>query len=427
MASGTNRVPTPEQLLRHCYAEAIRAVQPQRALSRTLAPLKPPPTPCWIIAVGKASNGMARGIVDWLETHAAEPAGGIIVNAGSTPSPHRAIRVLTGDHPIPGAKSAAAARAISETIAAIPPDASVHVAISGGASALIAGPLAGLTADDVTATFKALLSSGLDINEMNAIRKRVTAWSAGRLAAALGRRILHVWVISDVPGDDLGSIASGPCTGDSWTRRDVEQLVARHGLAKAFTPAVNRALGEETIKPGAPELRGVDPQIIASNRTAVEAAADAAKALGVDTQIMEPGLRGDASSMGRTIAEALGAGRAPAAVLIWGGETTVTIAGKAGLGGRAQELALAAAGVMARQHLTGTILSAGTDGRDGPTDAAGAIVDGSVWNRIVQAGRDPVRDLANHDAYHALDAAGALIRTGPTGTNVTDLVLGTTP
>jgi glycerate-2-kinase len=413
--------------LRRCYDEAIRAVQPERALGRVLPSLQARTSPCWIIAVGKASTGMANGIVTWLAANDLAPAGGIIVGAEDHPPPHRALRVMTGDHPIPSGRSAAAAAAIGATIGQIPREASVHVAISGGASALIAGPLPGLTSDDVTSTFKALLSSGLDINEMNAIRKRVTAWSAGRLAAALIGRELHIWVISDVPGDDLGSIASGPCTGDSWTRDDVARLVDEHHLADALTPAVRTALTRETLKPGAPELAGVEPVIVANNRTAVDAAADAARALGCQAQVMTRGLRGDAAKMGREVAATLAARADSRSIFIWGGETTVTIVGTAGTGGRAQELALAAASELATCHRAALVLSAGTDGRDGPTDAAGAIVDGTTWGRIEAAGRDPSKDLAHHDAYPALDAVGALMRTGPTGTNVTDLVLATTP
>jgi hydroxypyruvate reductase len=422
-----NSASTPEQRLRRCYDEAIRAVQPERALGRALPSLAAPTSSCWIISVGKASTGMANGIATWLAASGQAPAGGIIVGAEDHPPPHRALRVMTGDHPIPGERSAAAAAAIGKTIDQIPRGASVHVAISGGASALIAGPLPGLTADDVVRTFKALLSSGLDINEMNAIRKRVTAWSAGRLAAALTGRDLHVWVISDVPGDDLGSIASGPCTGDAWTRDDVARLVDEHDLADALTPAVRSALTRETLKPGASELAGVEPVIVASNRTAVDAAADAARELGWQAQVMTPGLRGDASRMGREVGMALDARADAQSVFIWGGETTVTIGAAAGTGGRAQELALAAASELAQRDRAAIVLSAGTDGRDGPTDAAGAIVDGKTWGRIEAAGRDPGKDLAQHDAYPALDAVGALMRTGPTGTNVTDLVLGTTP
>ena len=384
----------------------------------------PGSAPCWIISIGKASHGMARAIVHWLAEHQREPAGGIIVSASTGVPPHPALRAMTGDHPIPGARSLRACSAIADTIARIPPGAIVHVCISGGASSLAAGPLPAIDRADVTTTFELLLSSGLDIHEMNAVRKRVTRWSAGRLALQLVARSLQVWVVSDVMGDDLGSIASGPCTGDAWTSDRVRAMLSQRGIYQSLPRSVQLAMAVETPKPADQWLASITPRIVAANGTALAAAVAAATALGVRATRMPEPLHGEAAIMGRAIAQAtVGPSETPE-IRIWGGETTVTMVGQRGIGGRSQELALAAA---EHWHRGGSaLLAAGTDGRDGPTDAAGALVDAETWKRIVAAGRDPAIDLAAHDAYAALNTAGALLRTGPTGTNVMDIAFATT-
>ncbi len=412
---------TPGELLLRCHAAAIQAVQPEAALHRPLREGTPGTAPCWIISVGKASEGMARAIVEWLGEHGREPAGGIVVAPATAASPHSALDLVAGDHPIPGARSAHAAAAISRTIEAMPSNAAVHVAISGGASALMAGPLPPLTERDVIDTFDLLLSSGLDIREMNAVRKRITRWSAGRLALQLAPRVPHVWIISDVAGDDLGSIASGPCTGDDWTSEQVLDLLTQHALLARLPERVQEAMTRETPKPTDRWLSAIPQRIVANNAAAVAAAVRAAEEAGVRAVPMATPLQGDAATMGREIAATVPSVGSEPQIQIWGGETTVTMAGSSDKGGRSQELALAASELL--RGRSEVLLAAGTDGRDGPTDAAGAIVDGETWNRITASGRDPARDLAQHDAYPALDAAGALVRTGPTGTNVMDLVL----
>ena len=414
-----NQPASPTDVLKRCYAAAIEAAQPRTALRAPLRAGVLGAAPCWIIAVGKASHGMAGAIVDWLAENGREPAGGIIVSGDALVPAHPTLRAIVGDHPIPGERSAHAAIAIAETIDRIPSGAEVHVAISGGASALMAGPLQSLTMTDVTGTFELLLSSGLDIHETNAVRKRVTCWSAGRLALQLAGRTLRVWVISDVIGDDLGSIASGPCSGDSWTSDVVRALLAKRGLLAALPNSVQLAMTRETPKPTDPWLAAIAPRIVATNGMALAAATRAAESLGVPATRMPTPLRGEAARMGQEIAVAMQTRGGAPEILMWGGETTVTIADGGGAGGRSQELALAAAQQL--QGKQGVLLAAGTDGRDGPTDAAGALIDGGTWHRIQANGRDPAADLSRHDAYPALDAAGALIRTGPSGTNVMDV------
>ncbi len=435
------------ELLHRCYRAAVAAVQPATALWAPLRAAPASPEPCWLISVGKAAYGMTTAITDWLYETQRHPAGGVVVSPGPDPGarlerarvmdrrpggtasdPARtSLRFINGDHPIPRDNSARAAAAIAEVVRKIPRHAEVHVAISGGASALIAGPLVGLTMADVTSTFELLLTSGLDIHAMNAVRKRITRWSAGRLALALAERRVHVWVVSDVPGDDLSSIASGPCSGDPWTTDAVRRLLTDSGLIDRLSPSVRTAVTHETPKPGDPGLAAINPQIVANNRIALTAAADSARQSGVTARVMRDPLTGDAAAMGRRIANAMrAASGSPPQVLLWGGETTVTIAGTSGMGGRSQELALAAAQVLHETQTGGVLLAAGTDGRDGPTDAAGALVRSDTWQRMTDAGHDPAADLSHHDAYPALDAAQALVRTGTTGTNVMDIAVAVT-
>ena len=295
----------PSDVLMQCYAAAVKAVQPEAALRAPLAAIVPGNAPCWIISVGKASPGMAQAIVAWLAGHGREPAGGIVVAADAVAAPHAAIRAMVGDHPIPGARSDHAANAIADVIERIPLGAEVHVAISGGASALIAGPLPPLSVTDVARTFERLISSGLDISEMNAVRKRVTRWSAGRLALQLTGRTLHVWLISDVPGDDPGSIASGPCTADRWCSDDVRSTLTGRGLYTRLPARVQAALRMETAKPNDPWLETIVPRIVANNRSALDAAVATARALGITAMVMPDPLRGEAAPMGRKIAAAM--------------------------------------------------------------------------------------------------------------------------
>ena len=431
---------TATGLLQRCFAAAIAAVQPASALRSPLRAARRDSSSSWIIAVGKAAGGMAASITDWLAGDDRTLAGGVVVepDAAGLGSPwttavwpagqsQATMQFTTGDHPVPRDASARTAVAIGELVQRIPAGADVHVALSGGGSALVAGPLPGLTMADVTATFDLLLTSGLDIHEMNAVRKRITRWSAGRLALALAGRRVQVWVISDVPGDDLTSIASGPCTGDPWTAAQVRDLLAGSRLVERLPGSVRAAMGRETPKPGDPGLSGITPVIVANNRTALIAVAATARDAGVAVRVMDDPLTGEASAMGRRIADTMRHnGDHGLELLVWGGETTVTVTGRGGSGGRSQELCLAAAESLHEAQTGGTLLAAGTDGRDGPTDAAGAVVDRDTWSRITAAGRDPAADLSGHDAYRSLDAAGALLRSGPTGTNVMDLALALT-
>ena len=427
-------------VLAELYTVATSAVDPGPALTRGLETLGRPPAAPWIIALGKAALPMARAAVETLARRGSEPAGGLIVPPEGAPSPHRSLAVVPGDHPEPGPRSLAAARALTEVAARASRGGEVWVLLSGGTTSLLGAPVDGIAPEELTALYGLLLGSGLDITAMNRIRKRFSRWGAGRLARALAPAAVRVYVVSDVIGDDLASIGSGPCVPDLTTAADVRDLLERSGLWDRLPEAARRQVRDaaagrmaETPKPGDQAFARVTLELIASNGLALEAAARRAAELGLDPVVVDTPLAGEAAAAGTSVAATLlqdysGSDipqRRRGRCRIWGGETTVTLgATPSGLGGRCQELALAAARTLAGAPDGLALLAAGTDGRDGPTDAAGAIVDGRTWKAIEAAGRDPARDLARHDAYRALDAAGGLLRPGLTGTNVMDVVIG---
>ncbi|HKT59404.1 MAG TPA: DUF4147 domain-containing protein, partial [Gemmatimonadales bacterium] len=384
------------ELLIELYTVATRAVNPGPAVAHRLAKLDRAPRRRWILALGKAATPMARAAVETLASWGQEPAGGVMVPPSTDASPHPGLRVMRGDHPEPGAGSVAAAEALGEVTARIAPDDEVWVLLSGGASSLLAAPVAGLAPAELTELYRLLLGSGLDITAMNRVRKRFSRWGGGRLAVALAPARVYVFVVSDVIGDDLASIASGPCVPDPATARDVRRLLEEAGLWDRVPAAARRLVlaaesGEtnETPKPGDQAFARVTHELIASNRLALEAAARRAAELGLATEVAETPLAGEAWATGASVAAVLlqHCGRrdipqpaAPTRCFLWGGETTVTL-GEAppGMGGRCQELALAAARTLDGVRPAVALLAAGTDGRDGPTDAAGAIVDGGTW------------------------------------------------
>lgn len=431
------------------FDAAVRAADPYAATRAALDGRALGARP-WIIAAGKAATPMARGALDALAAAHRIPAGGVVIDAGvfrdlggvMTP-----LVAITGDHPVPGERSRAAAEALGAAARLVRPGDDVLVLLSGGASSLMAAPVEGISTAAMLDLFQGLHRAGPPIDVMNAFRKRVMRWSAGRLALALAGANVQVLIASDVIGDDPAAIASGPCSADRWRAADLIELAYKLRLGPYLPSEVQAFLDrtlsgevEETLKPDHPALAGVETRIILGNRHALEGVAQAGAAMGLDVRVAPTPITGRARSMGAAIATAAMAARSAAnapshralklpcgMALVWGGETTVPLgATPHGTGGRAQELALAAAQALHEQGAAGrgiTILSAGTDGRDGPTDAAGAVIDGTTWSRIALAGRSPLRDLERHDAYPALDAAGALLRTGMTGTNVNDVVI----
>jgi len=425
-------------LLGGLYDAAVSAVDPGPATESALQRHAPSGTrTLWILALGKAAAPMAQAAARHARATGRRLAGGLVVAPDPGESADAALPVVQGDHPEPGPASFAAAELLAQVASRVGAKDDVWVLLSGGTTSLIGAPRDGLAPDELTRVYARLLASGLDIGDMNRIRKRFTRWGGGRLAAALAPAHVLQLVVSDVIGDDLPSIGSGPCVPDPMTAADTRVLLQRHGLWTTLPGSIRGVVESteagtiaETPKPGDPAFTSVRTEIVSSNRLALEAAARRATELGLASEIVSEPLAGEAARTGASVAATLRnysqawQTQSPTRrCVIWGGETTVTLGDAPGLGGRSQELALAAAQVIAgRQGVS--LLAAGTDGRDGPTDAAGAIVDGSTWAAIQAGGRDPALDLARHDAYRALDAANALLRPGLTGTNVMDVVIG---
>ncbi|HEX6434113.1 MAG TPA: DUF4147 domain-containing protein, partial [Gemmatimonadales bacterium] len=279
--------PTPpdlRSLLRDLYSAATAAVAPGAALAARLGNLpldreRPP----WIIALGKAALPMARAAVDLLAARGTQPAGGLVVAPAPAESPHPALGYIRGDHPEPGAGSLAAAIALASTAARVTGEDEVWVLLSGGTTSLIGAPEPGLTPQELSNLYSLLLGSGLDITAMNRIRKRFSRWGGGKLAQALAPARVRVYVVSDVIGDDLASIGSGPCVPDPTTAGEVHRLLEAAELwtripeaARTMVAAVEAGVLPETPKPGHRMFERVTLELIAGNRLALEAAAERA-------------------------------------------------------------------------------------------------------------------------------------------------------
>jgi hydroxypyruvate reductase/glycerate 2-kinase len=303
--------------------------------------------------------------------------------------------------------------------------------ISGGGSALLVAPQDGISLADKQRTTSLLLNAGADIGELNTVRKHLSRVKGGRLAEAAFPATVVSLILSDVIGDRLDVIASGPTAADPTTFGEALGILERYRLSEEVPPPAmellrrgNRGDSPETPKAGSPFLDRVENIIVGSNRQALEAAARAALELGFTVEILSAELSGEAREVGRQLAhQALTAARSKngnaGLCLLSGGETTVTVRGQ-GKGGRNMELALAFAIEIEGQPGI-TLLSAGTDGTDGPTDAAGAIVDGKTVARAREKGLDPREYLDNNDSYTFFKTCGGLFITGATGTNVMDL------
>lgn len=392
----------------------------------------------WVLAFGKAAPAMANAAVATLERSLAEIAGGIVVGVEPSAAPSGTIAASTGDHPIPGRRSFTVAARIGQIISQKRGSDLGLVLLSGGASSLIAAPLRGMSEADLSQLYELLLGSGLDIHQMNAVRKRFSYWAAGRMALALAPARTQCFAVSDVPGDDLSSIGSGPCVPDPTRIQQVIDILRGTQLFgkvsssfRQYLHDASRGVIPETPKASHPAFAHVSARVVSNNSVALNAAAAAARRVGLDTEVRIQPLVGDAANAGATVVESLLAARDRAArgsshCVIWGGETTVSLGGPAPRGGRCQELALAASKHLADagERASGiAVLAAGTDGRDGMTDAAGAIVDGTTWNAIREA-RDAAAALRNHESYDALASVEALFTPGPTGTNVMDVTIG---
>jgi glycerate 2-kinase len=384
----------------------------------------------FLVCAGKAAVQMAAVAEYILGTRLTH--GIAVTKIGHSTQPLRRTDIIEARHPIPDRAGIRASVAIRTLLRQLNARDLVIVAISGGASALLSAPAEPITLNAKQKTTRLLLRAGATIDELNAVRKHLSTLKGGQLAALAYPATVVSLVLSDVIGDRLDVIGSGPTAPDESTFADALDVLRKFGLAKKVPPSVRERLeqgaaGEigETPKPGDAALRHVHNIVVGSNRLALEAAAVEAKARGFHPLILSSVIEGETRHVARTHAQILRevalSGhpvRSPACILS-GGETTVTVRGK-GKGGRNQEFALAAA-----LELDGfanlLVLSAGTDGTDGPTDAAGAIATGETIARARRRGLDPAKHLADNNSYPFFDALGNLVQTGPTGTNVMDI------
>ena len=419
----------PRVFLHALFDQAIAAVGAERCLAGRL-PARPKGRTV-VVGAGKAAAAMARAVEDAWDG----PLEGLVVTPYGHGVPTARIRVVEAAHPGPDAAGQGAAKAILESVRGLGADDLVLALISGGGSALLALPAPGVALEEKRAVTRALLASGAAIDEINTVRKHLSAIKGGRLGVAAAPARVHALVVSDIPGDDAAFVASGPTLPDPTTRAEACAILAKYGIAPPAAAALWLDRGEETPKPGDPRLAGSEAVVIASAAGALDAAARRARDAGVEPVVLSDCMEGEAREVGRALAGiALHAARrgqparAPC-VLLSGGETTVTVDGGAGgRGGRNSEFLLACA-LALDGHPAVHALACDTDGIDGASNAAGAIVVPDSLARARALGRDPRADLANHDSGGLFALLGDAVMTGPTRTNVNDFraVLVTAP
>jgi glycerate 2-kinase len=407
--------------LRRLFDAAVTASDPRRVLAAHL-PEKPAGGRCIVVGAGKSAAVMAAALEEAWPDVAME---GAVVTRYGHAVPTRRIEVIEASHPVPDANSERGARRLLDLVRGLTPNDLVIALMSGGASALLAAPAPGLTLSDKQAINRALLACGASIGEMNTVRKHLSAIKGGRLAAAAAPAQVVTLAISDVPGDDPAVIGSGPTVPDPTTFADARALMERYGIGQSAAVAERlRQDADETPKCGS--LPHTSFQLIATPMMALRAAAAMARDLGLTPVILGDALEGEAHEVGvvhagiaRSI-QAHGEPVAPPAVLLSGGETTVTIGSKAaGRGGRNTTFLLGLA--LALDGRGGVWGIAGdTDGIDGMDDVAGAMLAPDTLARVRAMGLDPRGMLAAHDSHGFFDAVGDAIRIGPTLTNVND-------
>lgn len=410
------------EIARSMATAALAAVDPERLVREHLLTHRERFTA--VLALGKAAPAMARGARDIPGT----PAGSgrrLLIRPHSSPGlliP--GWQQLSGGHPLPDRQSLAAGERLLHFLGELTPADSLLVLLSGGSSACVEKPVAGLELEDLIATNRTLLDSGLPIGPVNAVRKHLSAIKGGGALGSTWASRITVLLLSDVPGDDPATVGSGPFVPDPSTFAEAAAAVAALDVpapVRAVLAAGMRGEVPETVKPDEGTLSRVETRILAGSETAARAAAGVAEKQGLTATV--GALAGEATAAAR---ELLDRGRkldGSEVALILGGETTVALSGERGAGGRNQELALAAA-----QGLAGStgelVLTLATDGVDGNTRAAGGVVDGRTWEAARALGLDPREFLRRHDSHRVLAAvAGALLSTGPTGTNVSDLAI----
>lgn len=432
------------QDLERIFAAAVAAVDPRRLILGAVRPISggfeigsgpsrvviPAASNVGVLGAGKAASAMAAGLGEAFSSTVAL-AGTVIVPASDAAVERDGIRRLRGDHPIPGPASMQSSRVLLRETERPQVEQFIFL-MSGGASSLFALPLPPLRLADKQAVTHQLLLRGAAIDEINIVRKHLSAVKGGRLLRRmLGRRLITL-ILSDVVGDDPATVGSGPTVPDTTTYADAIAVLERHQLwskcSRSVTATLRRgARGEipETVREGDVEARGATAFVIGSNATAKAAAAAEAEKLGYAPSVRQAPLAGDTASCAAEWLAGLDAsgGDDRPRCHIAGGETTVQVVGD-GKGGRNQEFALALVEPLRDRSIA--LLSAGTDGVDGPTDAAGAFVDGRTWQRAHRFGLAPFTYLNRNDSYTFFNDLGDLFRPGPTGTNVMDLKIALT-
>lgn len=395
---------------REIFLEGVAAADPGQAVEAALAgqgfeqPI--------IIAVGKAARSMAEAAMRQVRARTV-----IVVTNYENAKPLEGAEVLAAGHPVPDAEGARAALRVEEVLSHATGD--VLALISGGGSALLPAPVAGVSLEDKAEVNRLLLASGADIVTMNLVRQQLSRLKGGGLLRAAAPAKVTALLLSDVVSDDLRAIASGPTVSPIGTRAEAAAVLIDLGLWDRLPASVTTYLSQP--QPDLGPLPESSSTLIGSNKISVAAMARAAGGgASHGVHVFPMPLEGDVAEAARIIVDcAKGSGER--GVFLFGGETTVKLTGD-GLGGRNQELALRVA-VLAEAAGLGdyVFLSGGTDGRDGPTDAAGGLVDPGTLDRMRAAGLDPQEVLARNDSYHGLKAAGDLLQIGATGTNVADL------
>jgi hydroxypyruvate reductase len=412
---------TPRDAVRAIWDAALAAgdVAP---LVRSHLRLDPRHARVFLLGAGKASGAMAAAAEAAL---ADRVAGGFVVVKDGYGAPLTRAEIAEAGHPVPDARGLAASARLLDVARGAGEDDLVLFLVSGGGSALTPAPAPPITLAEKQALTRLLLASGATIGELNAVRKHLSLFKGGQLARAAWPATVLTLALSDVIGDPLDVIASGPTAPDPTTFAQALDVLVRRGVAARVPVSIMRRLEagragdiEETPKPGDPIFERVRNVVIGNNALVTDAAAATAGRLGFRPELLTRELQGEARDVARDFV-ARARGLAPPGCLIAGGETTVTVRGP-GRGGRCQEFALAAA-LELRPSDRITLLAAGTDGTDGPTDATGAIVDAASIARGTAAGADARRALGDNDAYAFLRASGDLVVSGPTRTNLLDL------
>ena len=390
----------------------------------------------YIIGAGKASAFMAQSLEDILQNRVTS---GAVVVKYDHGAPCQKVKIFEGGHPIIDENSLAGTAQILNLVQQAGEKDLVLCLVSGGGSALLEKLSEGISLPDLQKTFNLLLGCGAAIEEINIVRKHLSLVKGGQLARAIAPATCITLIISDVIGDPVESIASGPTAADPTTFQDTWQVIEKYQLTKQLPEALKNYLQRgkegkipETLKPGDSIFHKTDNIVLGNNFLALQTGEQTAKELGYNTVILTSQIQGEAREIGKAaasiISEVIASGhpvQRPACFLI-GGETTVTLRGE-GKGGRNQELVNSA--LISLKNVTHpyVLISCGTDGTDGPTDAAGGIITHEMWEKAKTLNLKPQEYLDRNDAYHFLEKIDGLIKTGPTGTNVMDIILALIP